>query len=300
MDDGPTMQRLTVAGSLKGTMTGRALVGEATWRPLDDIGETATVASGLTSIVWYLTMSITVALAIHGLVRKNVRGTNRPVVRGHLHQGEIESVTEMGIETEIGTGGIETETGNENENGTGNGIVITVVVGTMSDAVVDSCTLCLPYPCISMCITTFTNNSTQPQYSLNLPYPMLSHPYRRACTSHSLYILNYGPRIFLRANKTASAKLFEDALNPGEPEEERRLAARREHLEQVMGVGRQQGGNWAGKENLQDRVLRMLFDKYKPLQAGSKLPVRSSRRTLPRLPEDFLRRLKTKMKGAVA
>jgi DnaJ family protein C protein 28 len=74
------------------------------------------------------------------------------------------------------------------------------------------------------------------------------------------------PRIILRANKTASAKLFEDASNPAELAEERRLAARREHLEQVMGVGRQQGGNWTGDESLQDAVLRMLVDKYKPLR----------------------------------
>jgi len=44
------------------------------------------------------------------------------------------------------------------------------------------------------------------------------------------------------------------------------LAARREHLEQVMGVGRQQGENWTGDESLQDAVLRMLVDKYKPMR----------------------------------
>ena len=84
--------------------------------------------------------------------------------------------------------------------------------------------------------------------------------------SHSLCTLNYAPRIFLRENKTASAKLFETASSPAELAEERRLAARREHLEQVMGVGRQQGQNWTGDENLQDAVLRMLVDKYKPMR----------------------------------
>ena len=83
-------------------------------------------------------------------------------------------------------------------------------------------------------------------------------------TSDSLCTLNYTPRIFLRGNKTASAKLFEDASSPAELAEERRLAARREHLELVMGVGRQQGENWTGDESLHDAVLRMLVDKYRP------------------------------------
>ena len=85
-------------------------------------------------------------------------------------------------------------------------------------------------------------------------------------TSHPLCTLDYAPRIFLRENKTASAKLFEDASNPAERAEERRLAARREHLEHVMGVGRQQGENWTGDESLQDAVLRMLVDKYRPMR----------------------------------
>lgn len=33
-----------------------------------------------------------------------------------------------------------------------------------------------------------------------------------------------------------------------------------------MGVGGQQGGHWTGDESLQDAVLRMLVDKYKPLR----------------------------------
>jgi len=99
---------------------------------------------------------------------------------------------------------------------------------------------------------------------------MVLRLYRLTCTSHSLYTLNYAPRIFLRENKTASAKLFEDASSPAEFTEERRLAARRQHLEQVMGVGRQQGENWTGDESLQDAVLRMLVDKYKPIVGGIK------------------------------
>lgn len=93
---------------------------------------------------------------------------------------------------------------------------------------------------------------------------MVLRPYR--LTSHPLCTLNHAPRIFLRQNKTASAKLFEDASNPAERAEERRLAARREHLELVMGVGRQQGENWTGDESLQDAVLRMLVDKYRPMR----------------------------------
>jgi len=229
------MQRLTAARSLE-DLTTRALVEEATLRRLDDIGGRTTVTNELTSIVWYLTKITTVALATHGHVRKNLGGTGRQVVRGHLHRGEIENVTKIGTKTgteiEIGTGGIETDrNGNEGVNGTANGTVTMVVVGTMSEGVVDSCAVYLlklhpASPC----------EAFEPP---PLAPPMLLRPCRLTCTSHSLCTLNYTPRIFLRAN--ASAKLFEDASNPAELEEERRLAARREHLEQVMGVGRQQG-----------------------------------------------------------
>jgi len=143
------MPKLTTAGSLEG-ITMRASVAEATWRPPDDIGERTTIASVLTSTVWYLTKGTIVALAIHGLVRMNVGGTSRPIVRGHLRLGKRASVTRMGIGTdtgiEIGTKG---ETGNETGNGIANKTVTTVVVWIMSDAVVDIAhrvSLCLSKP----------------------------------------------------------------------------------------------------------------------------------------------------------
>jgi hypothetical protein len=118
-------------------------VEDATWKPRDDIGVTTTATKGLMSIVWYSTKSTIVALAIHGLVRKSVGGTGRPVVRDHLHHGEIESAREIGTVTGTrivtGIGGIVTD-----GNGivTVNGTVTTVVVEMMSDGIVDSCAMC--------------------------------------------------------------------------------------------------------------------------------------------------------------
>ena len=154
------MQRSIAAGSLE-DITMRASVEEATWRPLGGIGE-RTVASRLTTIIWYLMTIIITALAIHRLVRKHIGGTNRLVVRGPLRRGELESVTKVGIETgmgiEIGTGGIETDMNEiETVNGIANGTVTTAVTRTLSDHIVDSCPLYFAlhfYVC---------SNSTQPQ-----------------------------------------------------------------------------------------------------------------------------------------
>jgi hypothetical protein len=131
------MPRLTAAGSLEDIT--RGLVGEATWRALDDIRGRTTVASVLTSTVCYLTKGTIVALATHSLVRMHAGGTGHAVVRGHLRLGKIESVTKMGIGIgiEIGTEGERHGNGIETVNGIANVTVTTVVVWTMSDGVVD-------------------------------------------------------------------------------------------------------------------------------------------------------------------
>lgn len=150
MVSGQIMQRPIAAGSL-GDITTKASVEEATWRPLDGIGGRGTVTSNLTTMAWYLMKIIVIALAIHSPVRKRVA---RLVVRGHLRQGKIESVTKVGIETRTGieteTGGIETdmnglETVNGIANETANETVTTAVTRTLSDHVVHSCPLYSPY-----------------------------------------------------------------------------------------------------------------------------------------------------------
>ena len=94
---------------------------------------------------------IVIALAIHSPLRKRVA---RLVVRGHLSQGEIESVTKVGIETRTGieteTRGIETdmnglETVNGIANETANETVTTAVTRTMGGRVVHSSPLYSPY-----------------------------------------------------------------------------------------------------------------------------------------------------------
>ncbi|KAI0089221.1 hypothetical protein BDY19DRAFT_1041588 [Irpex rosettiformis] len=60
----------------------------------------------------------------------------------------------------------------------------------------------------------------------------------------------------------ASAKLFQDAAN--EDAEEAEQAARASRLNALETKHQ----NWDGEESMQDAVLRMLVDKYKPLRTG--------------------------------
>ncbi|KAL4251118.1 hypothetical protein ABKN59_005635 [Abortiporus biennis] len=64
-------------------------------------------------------------------------------------------------------------------------------------------------------------------------------------------------------NHRASSKLFADAAQ--EAEAEREAEARAERLE---AKAKQEYENWTGEERIQDAVLRMLVDKYKPLRTG--------------------------------
>lgn len=65
----------------------------------------------------------------------------------------------------------------------------------------------------------------------------------------------------------ASSKLFEDAAR--EEAEEAQTPARTSRVPTLEG----QNENWTGEESVQDAVLRMLVDKYKPLRGG---PVRTA------------------------
>ncbi|EKM60009.1 uncharacterized protein PHACADRAFT_115422 [Phanerochaete carnosa HHB-10118-sp] len=73
----------------------------------------------------------------------------------------------------------------------------------------------------------------------------------------------------------ASAKLFADAAN--EETELAEQAARANKLEAL----RSKHENWTGDESMQDAVLRMLVDKYKPMRGG---PIRTADEKLKKAP----------------
>lgn len=65
-----------------------------------------------------------------------------------------------------------------------------------------------------------------------------------------------------RGYKSASQKLFEDAERE---ENDQSVDMQRERLEARL----KSNENWTGDESIQDAVLRMLVDKYKPHRSGS-------------------------------
>lgn len=69
-------------------------------------------------------------------------------------------------------------------------------------------------------------------------------------------------RITTRSYQSASEKLFADAEKE---EDEDGLASLKERMEQRL----KQEENWTGDEKIEDTVLRMLVDKYKPLRMGT-------------------------------
>ncbi|KIP06161.1 hypothetical protein PHLGIDRAFT_30604 [Phlebiopsis gigantea 11061_1 CR5-6] len=75
--------------------------------------------------------------------------------------------------------------------------------------------------------------------------------------------------------RRASAKLFEDAAN-----EEAELAEQAARASKIEAL-RKRDENWTGEESIQDAVLRMLVDKYKPLRSG---PIRSADEKLRKAP----------------
>ena len=76
-------------------------------------------------------------------------------------------------------------------------------------------------------------------------------------------------------DRRASAKLFQDAAN--EEAELAQKAARMSKLEALQ----TRHENWTGDEPIQDAVLRMLVDKYKPLRSG---PIRTADEKLKQAP----------------
>jgi DnaJ homolog subfamily C member 28 len=85
----------------------------------------------------------------------------------------------------------------------------------------------------------------------------------------------YADNAAAQTDQRASAKLFQDAAN--EEAELAEKAARVSRLE----ARQTQHENWTGEESMQDAVLRMLVDKYKPLRSG---PIRTADEKLKRAP----------------
>lgn len=85
--------------------------------------------------------------------------------------------------------------------------------------------------------------------------PSCSLIYPRSILFHRSFVLKY-------STKSASDKLFDDAAR----EEAEAPSCSASSLTRVV---YEQHENWDGDERIQDTVLRMLVDKYKPLRTGS-------------------------------
>lgn len=94
--------------------------------------------------------------------------------------------------------------------------------------------------------------------------------YRSVLSARRNYVENAQQR-----DHSASAKLFQDAAN--EEAEEAEQAARASRLTALE----TKHENWTGEESMQDAVLRMLVDKYKPLRSG---PIRTADEKLKKTP----------------
>lgn len=84
--------------------------------------------------------------------------------------------------------------------------------------------------------------------------PSCSLIYHKSILFHRRFVLKY-------STKSASDKLFDDAAR----EEAEATSASTSSSTRVV----EQHENWDGDERIQDTVLRMLVDKYKPLRTGS-------------------------------
>jgi len=87
--------------------------------------------------------------------------------------------------------------------------------------------------------------------------PSCSLIYHKSILFHRHFVLKY-------STKSASDKLFEDAARE-EAEEAEAASGSTSSSTCVV----EQHENWDGDERIQDTVLRMLVDKYKPLRTGS-------------------------------
>ncbi|KAJ7730863.1 hypothetical protein DFH07DRAFT_929584 [Mycena maculata] len=75
---------------------------------------------------------------------------------------------------------------------------------------------------------------------------------------------------------TGSAKLFADAAHEEAEESPPRRVQAHERLEEP---------NWTGDERIEDTVLRMLVDKYKPLRGSMQTADQKLRKSLPHIPQ---------------
>ncbi|KAH9948771.1 hypothetical protein B0H21DRAFT_212768 [Amylocystis lapponica] len=98
--------------------------------------------------------------------------------------------------------------------------------------------------------------------------------YSSKCThSVSRRLVHHAPKRG-EADNRASLKLFEDAARE-EAEDAKPVPPSR------VSILEGQNDNWTGEESMQDAVLRMLVDKYKPLRSG---PVRTADEKLKQAP----------------
>lgn len=86
------------------------------------------------------------------------------------------------------------------------------------------------------------------------------------------FLINYQPRASYTSKasstQSASAKLFADAQRE-EAESEQHVESTSTSRSSQLPFLENQHENWTGDESIQDSVLRMLMDKYKPLRTGS-------------------------------
>ncbi|KAH7930633.1 hypothetical protein BV22DRAFT_1000059 [Leucogyrophana mollusca] len=84
--------------------------------------------------------------------------------------------------------------------------------------------------------------------------------------------------VFADSNQSASAKLFADAARE---EADEALEEAKIQTSSQIPLLENQHQNWDGEECMQDAVLRMLVDKYKPLRSG---PIRTAEQKLKQAP----------------
>ncbi|KAG6333347.1 hypothetical protein ID866_5738 [Astraeus odoratus] len=89
---------------------------------------------------------------------------------------------------------------------------------------------------------------------------------RRFCSRSQLFPrhIHYRTPLYHQGTRSASDKLFEDAVREEAEERDSATARGRNRLLRPEN----QHENWTGEESVQDVVLRMLVDKYKPLRTG--------------------------------
>ena len=121
--------------------------------------------------------------------------------------------------------------------------------------------------------------------------PSLYKHSTRFCPSSFLSLSRYYSEDVTQRDHSASAKLFQDAAKEEAEEAERAARAARLNAQ----LAKQE--NWTGEESMQDAVLRMLVDKYKPLRSGSILTADEKLKKAPPRVRDFDRSLPDDVEG---